>query len=132
MLFRSCGQIQFHAITSRGPGIFYGEVVGERIKDRHLHLFSIYIKKGHTCRDPFIEPGCFRSCFIVPGLLRVVFQIRCGNSGSKIIQIARYKVPKYVFFVDEFPLTTSGKIQKYKLGNISLELLEKRKENGEL
>ena len=47
-------------------------------------------------------------------------------------QIARYKVPKYVFFVDEFPLTTSGKIQKYKLGNIGLELLEKRKENGEL
>ena len=46
--------------------------------------------------------------------------------------IARYKVPKYVFFVDEFPLTTSGKIQKYKLGDIGLELLEKRRENGEL
>ena len=46
--------------------------------------------------------------------------------------IARYKVPKYVFFVDEFPLTTSGKIQKYKLGDLGLELLEKRRENGEL
>lgn len=30
-------------------------------------------------------------------------------------KIARYKIPKYVFFVDEFPLTASGKIQKYKL-----------------
>ena len=47
-------------------------------------------------------------------------------------QIARYKVPKYVFFVKEFPLTTSGKIQKYKLGDIGLELLEKRQEAGEL
>ena len=41
-------------------------------------------------------------------------------------KIARYKVPKHVFFLDEFPLTTSGKIQKYKLGDIALELLEKR------
>ncbi|MCC7553222.1 MAG: AMP-binding protein [Methanobacteriaceae archaeon] len=46
-----------------------------------------------------------------------------------IERIARYKVPKYVFFVDEFPLTTSGKIQKYKLGDIGLELLKKRKNN---
>ena len=47
-------------------------------------------------------------------------------------QIARYKVPKYVFFVDEFPLTTSGKIQKYKLGQIGLDLLEERRAKGEL
>ena len=40
--------------------------------------------------------------------------------------IARYKVPKYVFFVDEFPLTTSGKIQKYKLGELGLALLDER------
>lgn len=46
--------------------------------------------------------------------------------------IARYKVPKYVFFVDEFPLTTSGKIQKYKLGDIGLKLLDERRERGEL
>ena len=29
--------------------------------------------------------------------------------------IARYKVPEYVDFVEEYPLTASGKIQKYKL-----------------
>lgn len=40
-------------------------------------------------------------------------------------QIARYKTPKYVFFVDAFPMTASGKIQKYKLSEMSLELLEK-------
>lgn len=37
-------------------------------------------------------------------------------------QIARYKVPKYVFFLDEFPMTGSGKIQKFKLREMSLEL----------
>lgn len=39
-------------------------------------------------------------------------------------QIARYKVPKYIFFVSEFPMTASGKIQKYKLTQMSTRLLE--------
>lgn len=38
-------------------------------------------------------------------------------------KIARYKIPQYIFFVNEFPMTASGKIQKYKLREISLELL---------
>ena len=37
-------------------------------------------------------------------------------------QIARYKIPKYIFFLDEFPMTGSGKIQKFKLREMSLEL----------
>ena len=40
-------------------------------------------------------------------------------------KIARYKIPKYVFFIDEFPLTGSGKIQKFKLKEMSLQLCEK-------
>lgn len=39
-------------------------------------------------------------------------------------QIARYKIPKYVFFVDEFPMTASGKIQKYRLRDLGVKLLE--------
>ncbi|GHT44066.1 AMP-binding protein [Bacteroidia bacterium] len=38
-------------------------------------------------------------------------------------QIARHKIPKYIFFVDSFPLTGSGKIQKFKLRELSLQLL---------
>ncbi len=41
-------------------------------------------------------------------------------------QIARYKVPKHVFIVEEFPLTTSGKIQKFKLREQAVELLNKK------
>ena len=38
-------------------------------------------------------------------------------------RMARYKAPKYVFFVDEFPMTASGKIQKYKLRDMAKEAL---------
>lgn len=38
-------------------------------------------------------------------------------------RIARYKIPKYIFFVDDYPMTASGKIQKYLLKDIGLSLL---------
>jgi fatty-acyl-CoA synthase len=34
-------------------------------------------------------------------------------------KIAHYKVPRYVRFVVEFPMTVSGKVQKYKMREIS-------------
>ncbi|HMD03424.1 MAG TPA: AMP-binding protein [Candidatus Baltobacteraceae bacterium] len=34
-------------------------------------------------------------------------------------KIAHYKVPRYVRFVGEFPMTVSGKVQKYKMREIS-------------
>jgi fatty-acyl-CoA synthase len=34
-------------------------------------------------------------------------------------RIAPYKKPKHVFFIDAFPMTASGKIQKYKLREIA-------------
>ena len=30
-------------------------------------------------------------------------------------RIAHYKVPRYVRFVDGFPMTVTGKVQKYKM-----------------
>ena len=35
--------------------------------------------------------------------------------------IAYYKVPEYVDFVDDYPMTASGKIQKYKLREAAVE-----------
>ncbi|MDI3482477.1 MAG: fatty-acyl-CoA synthase [Candidatus Methanomethylophilaceae archaeon] len=37
-------------------------------------------------------------------------------------KIAHYKIPKYVTFVDEFPLTASGKIQKYILREMAAKM----------
>ncbi len=42
-------------------------------------------------------------------------------------QISRYKIPKYVTFVTNFPMTASGKIQKYKLTEISETLWPDRR-----
>ena len=39
-------------------------------------------------------------------------------------KMARYKAPKYVWFVDSYPMTASGKIQKYKLRDTAAEWLE--------
>jgi fatty-acyl-CoA synthase len=39
-------------------------------------------------------------------------------------QISRFKIPKYLFFVDSFPLTSSGKIQKYLLRDIGSKKVE--------
>ncbi len=38
--------------------------------------------------------------------------------------IARYKIPKFILFVDEFPMTASGKIQKYRLREIGVQMLK--------
>ena len=43
-------------------------------------------------------------------------------------KIARYKVPKHIFFVNEFPLTASGKIQKFKLRDLAIKILGKESE----
>jgi fatty-acyl-CoA synthase len=37
--------------------------------------------------------------------------------------MSRHKVPSYVHFIDEFPMTASGKIQKFKLRDMACERL---------
>jgi fatty-acyl-CoA synthase len=38
-------------------------------------------------------------------------------------KIAHYKVPKYVIFVDEFPMTVTGKVQKFKMRDAAIDEL---------
>lgn len=38
--------------------------------------------------------------------------------------ISHHKVPKYIEFVDEYPMTASGKIQKFKLKELAIQHLE--------
>jgi fatty-acyl-CoA synthase len=44
--------------------------------------------------------------------------------------IAYYKVPEYVDFVEEYPMTASGKIQKYKLREAAIERYSMQKAPG--
>lgn len=38
-------------------------------------------------------------------------------------QIAHYKIPRYVYFVDEFPMTVTGKIQKFVMRDEAIKIL---------
>jgi|GEM_PF-4813 len=46
-------------------------------------------------------------------------------------QIAHYKVPRYIKFIDEFPMTVTGKIQKFKMREISTKELGLEQEETE-
>jgi fatty-acyl-CoA synthase len=39
-------------------------------------------------------------------------------------KIANYKIPKYVKFVDSYPMTASGKIQKFKMRDLAIKELQ--------
>ena len=39
-------------------------------------------------------------------------------------KIAHFKIPRYVEFVDSFPMTVTGKIQKYKMREIMIKKLD--------
>ena len=52
-----------------------------------------------------------------PGLESNEEEIRAFCKG----QIAYYKIPEHVRFVDDFPATLSGKIQKYKIREFEIE-----------
>ena len=45
-------------------------------------------------------------------------------------KISRFKIPRHIFFVDEFPMTGSGKVQKYKLREMAKCILEERRSDG--
>jgi len=102
----------------------YGNIVG-RIKD-------LVIRGGENIYPREIEEFLFRhpqiesaQVFGVPDdrfgeELCVWIKLRVGATldadGVRAFcqgQIAHYKIPRYVFFVDEFPMTVTGKIQKF-------------------
>jgi len=45
-------------------------------------------------------------------------------------KIAHFKVPRYFRFTDEFPMTVTGKIQKFKMRDVSTEELGLQGEAG--
>ncbi|SFF60457.1 fatty-acyl-CoA synthase [Halobacillus alkaliphilus] len=39
-------------------------------------------------------------------------------------QISKHKIPRYIMFTDEYPMTASGKIQKFKLREDALDMMD--------
>jgi fatty-acyl-CoA synthase len=102
----------------------YCNIVG-RIKD-------MIIRGGENIYQREIEEFLFRhpmiqavACFGVPDpalgeVLCAWVQLRAGMQASELDiqefckkQIAHYKVPRYVRFVEAFPMTVTGKVQKF-------------------
>ena len=44
-------------------------------------------------------------------------------------KIAHYKIPRYVKFVDAFPMTVTGKVQKFKMRDQAIDELDLRPPN---
>ncbi|MGL5318059.1 MAG: AMP-binding protein [Bacteroidales bacterium] len=97
---------------------------GENIYPREIEEF-LYKMEGvqdvQVAAVPSKKYGEEIGAFII---LKEGFEISEGNVKEFCRgAISRHKIPKYIFFVQQFPMTGSGKIQKYKLKDLSLELL---------
>lgn len=96
---------------------------GENIYPREIEEFLYHlpgVRDVQVAGVPSKKYGEEVGAFIIldEGVKLTVDEVRDYCRG----RIARYKIPKYVFFVDEYPLTGSGKIQKFKLRDLSLKL----------
>ncbi len=100
---------------------------GENIYPRELEEFLYHmpgVKDVQVAAVPSKRYGEEVGAFIIlhDGVTMDSLDVREYCRGK----ISRHKIPKYIFFLDEFPMTGSGKIQKYKLKELSLELCAKQ------
>src|SRR5262249_42303571 len=58
-----------------------------------------------------------------PGLKLEAGELQAFCQGK----IAHFKVPKFIVFVDEYPTTVTGKIQKFKLREMAIERFGRQK-----
>ncbi|MDK2929128.1 MAG: hypothetical protein PWP73_722 [Methanococcus sp.] len=102
---------------------------GENIYPREIEEFLYTIpgiNDAQVVGIPDEKYGEIVGAFVIP---KEGYEIKEEDVRDFALEkIARYKVPKHVFVVEEFPMTASGKIQKFKLTELAVELLKKKKE----
>ncbi|MDT8378757.1 MAG: AMP-binding protein [Desulfotignum sp.] len=101
---------------------------GENIYPREIEEFLIRmdgIKDVQVAAVPSEKYGEEVGAFIIP-------RDGADLQPSDIIDfcrgsISRYKIPRYVHFVTDYPMTASGKIQKYRLTEMSEQIWPERR-----
>ena len=41
-------------------------------------------------------------------------------------RLAHFKIPKYIWFVDEFPMTVTGKLQKFRMRELAMDKMRQQ------
>jgi len=100
---------------------------GENVYPREIEEFLYHmpeIKDVQVAAIPSKKYGEEVGAFIIlkDGMKLTVEEVQDFCRGK----ISRHKIPKYVFFIDQFPMTGSGKIQKFKLKDVGVELCAKQ------
>jgi len=120
-----CDENGYYKITGRIKDMIIrgGENIYPREIEEFIHTID-GVENVQVVGVPDKKYGEIVAAFVIPkkGYLLTEEQIR-DLAAEKI---ARYKVPKHIFFVNEYPLTASGKIQKYKLKDIAQQYIEKK------
>jgi fatty-acyl-CoA synthase len=121
----TCDENGYYRITGRIKDMIIRG--GENVYPREIEefLFTIPgIKSAQVVGIPDEKYGEIVGAFVIldSGASLTEEDVR----DHALSRIARYKVPKHVFFVEEFPLTASGKVQKFKLKNLAIELLKEK------
>ena len=112
--FRITGRIK--DIIIRGGENIAPKEVEDRLRE-HAAVADAYV---YGVADPFFGEAVAASVRLRPEAGTPADASGAGISAEDLTAwcaqaLARFKVPRYVRFVSEFPMTASGKIQKYKL-----------------
>jgi fatty-acyl-CoA synthase len=80
----------------------------EDLMRHHPAVSDVYV---YAVKSEFFGEEAAAAVKLKPGATATQEELRdfCHD------RIARFKIPKYIRFVSEFPMTASGKIQKFKL-----------------
>jgi len=91
--------VEVGSLISQHPSVEMAQVIG--VPDHRLGevaMAFVKLKEGKECKEDDIIDFCMD-------------------------RIGKYKVPKYVKFIEEFPVTAYGKVQKFKLKDMAIKEL---------
>jgi fatty-acyl-CoA synthase len=95
-------------------------IAPKEIEDRlreHAAVADAYV---YGVADPFFGEAVAAAVRLKPGAAAAETDLFTWCAAA----LAKFKVPRYVRFVSDFPMTASGKVQKYKLREAHQQLLD--------